>query len=102
MAAPHSKAIRKGRRFGPLALALILTLHPAYAAGPTGAPAAGAGPGAPAGAAGPAGAGAAPAARAQDEYRVQPGDGLELSVSGFPDLRQKATVNVDGVIALPV
>ncbi|PSC03116.1 polysaccharide export protein [Alsobacter soli] len=41
-------------------------------------------------------------ARAADEYRIQPGDGLEMAVAGFPDLRQRVTVNVDGVIAVPV
>jgi polysaccharide export outer membrane protein len=43
----------------------------------------------------------APAA-ASAEYRLGPGDVLELYVPSAPDLRQKAVVDVDGEIAFPL
>ncbi|WP_349774702.1 polysaccharide biosynthesis/export family protein [Microvirga terrae] len=36
------------------------------------------------------------------EYRLAPGDVLELSVAGFSELRQKSTIGVDGEIVLPL
>jgi polysaccharide biosynthesis/export protein len=36
------------------------------------------------------------------EYKLQSGDTLEISVTGVPDLRQRAPVGVDGEIALPL
>lgn len=36
------------------------------------------------------------------EYRLQPGDTLELSVAGFPDLSQKSTIGPDGEASFPV
>jgi polysaccharide biosynthesis/export protein len=36
------------------------------------------------------------------EYKLQPGDTLEVSISGVPDLRQRAPIGVDGEIALPL
>jgi len=36
------------------------------------------------------------------EYKLQSGDTLEISVTGLPDLRQRAPVGVDGEIALPL
>jgi polysaccharide export outer membrane protein len=39
---------------------------------------------------------------ARAEYRLQGGDVVEISVSGVPDLRQRAPVQLDGSITLPV
>lgn len=36
------------------------------------------------------------------EYKLQAGDTLEIAVTGVPDLRQRAPIGVDGVIALPL
>src|SRR5262249_51793568 len=36
------------------------------------------------------------------EYKLQPGDTLEISITGVPDLRQRALIGVDGEIALPL
>jgi len=36
------------------------------------------------------------------EYRLQMGDTIEISAIGMPDLRQRAKINVDGQIALPL
>src|SRR5688500_4725078 len=36
------------------------------------------------------------------EYRLAPGDVLEISVAGIPDLRTRAPVNVDGAINVPL
>lgn len=41
-------------------------------------------------------------ASALGEYKLQSGDTLEISVTGVPDLRQRAPVGVDGEIALPL
>ena len=39
---------------------------------------------------------------AQAEYRLQGGDVIEISVSGVPELRQRASVQLDGSITFPV
>ena len=39
---------------------------------------------------------------ALSEYKLQSGDTLEISVTGVPDLRQRAPIGVDGEIALPL
>src|SRR3954453_14846441 len=39
---------------------------------------------------------------ARAEYRLQGGDVIEISVSGMPELRQRAPVQLDGSIRLPV
>src|SRR5262249_59925399 len=36
------------------------------------------------------------------EYKLQSGDTLEISITGVPDLRQRAPIGVDGDIALPL
>jgi polysaccharide export outer membrane protein len=36
------------------------------------------------------------------DYKLQPGDTLEVSISGAPDVRQRAPIGVDGEIALPL
>lgn len=38
----------------------------------------------------------------ESEYRLNFGDVLEFSVRGFPDLRQKAIVELDGEVSLPL
>jgi polysaccharide export outer membrane protein len=40
--------------------------------------------------------------RAHAQYRLKAGDTLEVSVTGLPDLRQRATIGLDGEIALPL
>lgn len=40
--------------------------------------------------------------QAKAEYRVHVGDVLEISVAGVPELRNRATVQVDGSISLPL
>jgi polysaccharide export outer membrane protein len=40
--------------------------------------------------------------REQAEYRLNYGDVLEFSVRGFPELRQKAIVELDGDVSLPL
>ena len=40
--------------------------------------------------------------QAKAEYRVNIGDVLEVAVAGVPDLRQRAAVQVDGNISLPL
>lgn len=37
-----------------------------------------------------------------DEYKLQPGDVLEFSVAGIPDMRQKLMINLDGDVAFPL
>ena len=44
----------------------------------------------------------APDKRGETEYRLNYGDVLEFSVRGFPDLRQKAIVELDGEVSLPL
>jgi polysaccharide export outer membrane protein len=44
----------------------------------------------------------APGDKAEAEYRLNYGDVLEFSVRGFPDLRQKAIVELDGEVSLPL
>jgi len=39
---------------------------------------------------------------ASAEYKLQPGDVLEISVIGVPDLRQRSQIGVDGEIVLPL
>ncbi|UGY17336.1 polysaccharide export protein [Bradyrhizobium septentrionale] len=41
-------------------------------------------------------------AQAKAEYRVNVGDVLEVAVAGVPDLRQRAPVQVDGNISIPL
>lgn len=41
-------------------------------------------------------------AQARAEYRVNVGDVLEVAVAGVPELRQRAPVQIDGNIALPL
>jgi len=36
------------------------------------------------------------------EYKLQPGDTLELSITGVPDLKQRSPIGVDGEIAVPL
>src|SRR3712207_3801899 len=36
------------------------------------------------------------------QYRLQPGDALELVVVGLPELRQRAAIGVDGDTVLPL
>lgn len=43
------------------------------------------------------------AAQAQNvQYKLAPGDVLQLTVVGFPDLKQRTAINVDGDIMLPL
>jgi polysaccharide biosynthesis/export protein len=44
----------------------------------------------------------ATASWADDTYRIQPGDSIEFSAASAPDLRTRATVNIDGQISLPL
>lgn len=44
---------------------------------------------------------ASPSARAED-YRLQPGDSLRLSLAGLPELDATATVDMNGVLVLPI
>src|SRR5947207_13515025 len=39
---------------------------------------------------------------ARAEYRLQGGDVVEISVSGVPELRQRAPVQLDGSVTFPV
>src|SRR6266700_7490310 len=39
---------------------------------------------------------------ARAEYRLQGGDVVEISVSGVPELRQRAPIQLDGSITFPV
>lgn len=39
-------------------------------------------------------------ARAEASYRLAPGDVVEISLAGLPDQRQRATIQLDGTIAL--
>jgi polysaccharide biosynthesis/export protein len=41
-------------------------------------------------------------ARAESEYRVSIGDVLEVAVAGVPELRNRAAVQIDGNISLPL
>ncbi|ABY31941.1 polysaccharide export protein [Methylorubrum extorquens PA1] len=43
----------------------------------------------------------APVPRTPHVYRLQPGDAIEVAVAGQPDLRARATVQIDGTISLP-
>jgi polysaccharide export outer membrane protein len=36
------------------------------------------------------------------EYRLSPGDVIEITVAGMPDLRQRAPIQLDGTIAIPM
>lgn len=36
------------------------------------------------------------------EYRLSPGDIIEITVAGLPDLKQRAPIQLDGTIALPI
>jgi polysaccharide export outer membrane protein len=42
------------------------------------------------------------ASQAHAEYRLGPGDVIEVSVAGIPELRQRASVQFDGSISLPL
>jgi polysaccharide export outer membrane protein len=39
---------------------------------------------------------------ASAEYRLLPGDAVEISVAGLPELRQRAQISVDGAASLPL
>jgi len=39
---------------------------------------------------------------AKAEYHLQPGDVIEVSVAGIPELRQRAAVQLDGTISVPL
>src|SRR4051794_6258358 len=41
-------------------------------------------------------------ARAEDEYLIQPGDVLELSVVGVPQLQHRSPVGLNGLVNLPL
>jgi polysaccharide export outer membrane protein len=43
----------------------------------------------------------APAAASAAEHKLEPGDVLEFSVVSLPNLRQRSTIDQDGVISLP-
>jgi polysaccharide export outer membrane protein len=47
-------------------------------------------------------AGPAAASEAAVSYRLAPGDVVEFAVVGMPDLRQKAEIDVEGNVALPL
>lgn len=36
------------------------------------------------------------------EYRLEPGDTLELAIAGIPELRQRSPINIDGETVLPL
>src|ERR1700722_3507845 len=42
------------------------------------------------------------AAPALAEYRIAAGDVIDFSVAGVPDLKQKAAVDIDGKVTLPL
>ena len=42
------------------------------------------------------------AGSAHAEYRIQPGDVLEIAVTGLPDIKQRGTVDNDGQITVPL
>ena len=42
------------------------------------------------------------AVSANAEYRLSPGEVIEISVAGLPELRQRVTVQLDGSISLPL
>jgi polysaccharide biosynthesis/export protein len=42
------------------------------------------------------------ASQAHAEYRLRPGDVIEVSVAGIPELRQRVSVQLDGSISLPL
>lgn len=44
----------------------------------------------------------ATSSQAEDSYRIQPGDSIEFSAASAPDLRTRATVNIDGHVSLPL
>src|SRR5690606_31826302 len=37
-----------------------------------------------------------------DEYKVAPGDTIEFSTAATPDLKTRATIRLDGAVALPL
>lgn len=39
---------------------------------------------------------------ARADYRLSAGDTLELAVAGMPDLRQRAVIQIDGTITIPI
>lgn len=41
-------------------------------------------------------------AASADEYRVAPGDTIEFSTAATPDLKTRATIRLDGAVALPL
>ena len=43
-----------------------------------------------------------PASAQSSNYRLAPGDVLQLSVVGFPDMKQRTPINVDGEVMLPL
>lgn len=45
---------------------------------------------------------ALPAQAQSSAYRLAPGDVLQLTIVGFPDLKQRSPVNVDGDVMLPL
>lgn len=45
---------------------------------------------------------ALPAFAADQEYRLSPGDTIEISAAGVPELKDKAQINVDGNVSLPL
>lgn len=45
---------------------------------------------------------AATAAVAGDGFRLDSGDAIEISIAGVPDLRHRATINLNGEISLPL
>src|SRR4051794_23064718 len=47
-------------------------------------------------------AGASVSTAAEQAFRLAPGDVVQLTIVGFPDLKQKTPVNVDGDIMLPL
>ncbi|WP_414464617.1 polysaccharide biosynthesis/export family protein [Hyphomicrobium sp. B1] len=42
------------------------------------------------------------ASLADDSYRIQPGDSIEFSAASAPDLKTRATVDIDGQISFPL
>ena len=45
---------------------------------------------------------AATATQASAQYRLQPGDAVEMTVAGLPELQNEAVVSVDGTITVPL
>ena len=42
------------------------------------------------------------ATQAYGAYKIQPGDIIEVSVAGIPDLKQRSMVDLDGNLAVPM